>query len=92
MPSIDKPSVSFDSIESVMMAYLNQEEDTTSRLYNIQKIAIEIEDYTTRDFLIWFLNEQIEEENTAQTMLSKAQLIKENPTAILLWNNELEED
>lgn len=92
IPAIEKPSVTFDSIENVMEAYLLQEQDTTERLYKIEKIAIETSDYTTRDFLIWFLNEQIEEENLAQTMLSKAQLIKENPTAILLWNNELEED
>lgn len=92
MPSIDKPSVKFDSIISVMTVYLNQEEDTTQKLYNIEKSAIETGDYTTRDFLIWFLNEQIEEENLAQTMLLKAQLINENSTAILLWNNELEED
>lgn len=91
IPPIEKPSVTFNSLEEVMTAYLNQEEDTTQRLYNIEKIAIETGDYTTRDFLIWFLNEQIEEENLAETMLSKAQLIKENPTAILIWNNELEE-
>lgn len=92
MPAIDSPSVTFTTIESVMQAYINQEQDTTERLYNIQKIAMENNDYTTKDFLIWFLNEQIEEEQVASTMLSKAKLIKEDPTAILLWNNELEED
>lgn len=92
IPAIDKPSVSFKSVIEIMQAYLNQEEDTTQRLYNIEKNAIDIGDYTTRDFLNWYLNEQIEEENLAQTMLSKAQLINENPTAILLWNNKLEED
>jgi ferritin len=61
----------------------------TQSIFAIVKVANEIGDYSTASFLQWFVNEQVEEEATASQLITKIKLVKDNPSALYLFDQEL---
>lgn len=57
--------------------------------FNIVKVATEENDFATTSFLQWFINEQVEEEATASQYVSKIKMVKDNPSALYLFDQEL---
>ena len=51
----------------------------------IDKIHKEINE----EFLQWFVNEQVEEEANASQLISKIKMVKDNPSALYLFDQEL---
>lgn len=69
-----------DAAEAVQYA-LDQELKVTDQINNLVAVAEKEKDYTSRNFLQWFVNEQVEEVDTMTTLL---QTIKHSGGALLL--------
>lgn len=69
-----------DAAEAVEYA-LKQELKVTDQINNLVAVAEAEKDYTSRNFLQWFVNEQVEEVDTMTTLL---QTIKHSGGALLL--------
>ncbi len=82
--------IDFNSIVEIGKKYIFQEQLTTEKIINIAKIAFEEGDLMTFNVIQWFINEQIEEENIAQTFLDKANMIGEDKLALVLWDDTYE--
>ena len=91
---LDVPEISLtiNSLIDVGNLYVQLEEQTTQDISRIIETALEEKDYMTFQEMQWFINEQVEEENTANEFLNKAKLINNDGSGIILWNNQLDDD
>jgi ferritin len=62
---------------------LTQERHVSEQIRRIYAKAQEVEDFETLAFLKWFLDEQVEEEKTAQDFLGYVELANGDPVALL---------
>ncbi len=76
-PEITDVPVDFDSFKSIFEQALDQEIDVTRSINQIVDSCHKLKDYTTANFLQWFLQEQLEEENTARRCLELFSVINE---------------
>lgn len=75
VPSLEKPPAEFNSMRRVFEDLLAHEQEITNAINELVHITLEQKDYTTHRFLQWYVEEQIEEEALAQTILDKLKLI-----------------
>jgi ferritin len=76
-PEIAGLPVDFDSFRSIFEQTLEQEIDVTQSINQIVDQCHKHKDYITAKFLNWFLEEQLEEENTARRCLELFDIIGE---------------
>lgn len=72
--AIDQPNKSFTNYLEPLEAALEHEKYVTSLINDIYAAAFEAHDYRTMKFLDWFITEQQEEEDTADTMITRMKL------------------
>lgn len=75
---IEKPAGSFDSLEALAQAALDNELDVTRRINELVSMAEAEKDYATRSFLEWFVDEQVEEVASMTDLLQLVKLSKGN--------------
>jgi len=85
---IAKVETSWDSLLSAFKDTLAHEKVVTAKINHIYDLAVEEKDYATQSMLNWFINEQIEEEETAQQMINALEVIGEG-YGLYLFDKEL---
>lgn len=91
MPGLDKPSEEFSSLEDVFETALKQEQSVTESIHELYEIAQDEGDYQAFTILEWFVDEQIEEENTFRTLLTTIRRLQDEPLALYELDEELGE-
>ncbi|MDR1514579.1 MAG: ferritin [Synergistaceae bacterium] len=79
---IKAPQASYDSVKEVFERVLAHEKHVSGLIDNIATIAMEERDHATYNFLAWFVAEQVEEESSAEELVSKVKLIGDNPALL----------
>lgn len=64
IPALPQPKASFDSPKQVAQVSLEQERKVTDAIHALVDQALESKDHATAQFLQWYVNEQVEEEDT----------------------------
>jgi ferritin len=72
----ETPRKDFDSLLEVFEVALEHEKGVTARINNLMKIAHEIGDYAAISFLQWYVDEQVEEEDSFNKMIDKIKLVE----------------
>ncbi|MBR5260179.1 MAG: ferritin [Eggerthellaceae bacterium] len=72
--AIDMPDKEFSNFLEPLEAGLEHEKYVTSLINDIYAAAMEAKDYRAMKFLDWFIEEQMEEEDTADDMITKMKL------------------
>ena len=90
IPALPQPPSSFDGVRAVFEQLLAHEEMVTNEINQIVFLCLEEKDYTTHNFMQWFVSEQIEEEALARTVMDKLNLIGNQPAGIYLFDRDLE--
>lgn len=83
------PLVDFESPLSVFEMSLAHEKTVTSRIYNLMDIAQEEKEHATISLLKWFIDEQVEEENSFKGIISKLKRGETNPAALYMLDDQL---
>lgn len=89
LKQIDTPQVDFKSLEELFETALHHEQFVTKSIYGLVDTALEERDHTTNTFLQWFINEQAEEEGTADHNLKRLKLVGNDGKGILMIDAEL---
>ncbi|MBO7297223.1 MAG: ferritin [Clostridia bacterium] len=89
LEAIDKPDKVFDSHMAVLEAGLEHERYVTSLINDIYGAAYDVRDFRTMQFLDWFVKEQGEEEQNADSLIKKYELFGNDPKWLYLLNHEL---
>ncbi|MDR1504245.1 MAG: ferritin [Prevotella sp.] len=86
---IAKVAQSWQSPLAAFEDTLVHEQKVTAMINNLVTIAREEKDYATESMLQWFVNEQVEEESTAQGYIDALKMIKDNGFGIYTLDKEL---
>ena len=79
----------WDSPKDAFEDTLKHEKIVTEKIYQLMDIAIELKDYATQSMLKWFVDEQVEEEDTARKILEKLKRIENSPNGLYVLDKEL---
>jgi ferritin len=88
LEAIGKPDKSHDSILDPLVEAAEHERYVTALINNIYHEAHENRDYRTMKFLDWFVDEQMEEEDNADSMISRYKLFGQDPKGLYLLDQE----
>ena len=86
---IQGPPISWPSPVAVFEDTLEHERLITGRINKLVDLAIAESDHATNAFLQWFVNEQVEEESTADNILRQLKLVKDSPGGLFMLDREL---
>lgn len=86
---IDKVTLSWESPLAAFEDTLKHEQEVTKMINNLVKLAKDEDDYATESMLKWFVDEQVEEESTAQGYIDALKMIKDNGFGIYTLDKEL---
>lgn len=89
LSAFDKPKSQWISVLDVFEDAYTHEQKITTKINNIYDIAMEEKDYSTKVFLDWFIEEQVEEESTVLTLVDQLKMIKESPEGLFFFDKEL---
>lgn len=73
IPAVEAPKVIFSSAEEAISAALSWEMEVTRQINSLMDIAVAEKDYLAREFLDWFVVEQLEEVTSMEKLLRIAQ-------------------
>ncbi|MBP3653523.1 MAG: ferritin, partial [Clostridia bacterium] len=65
------------------------EQYVTSLIHDIYEAAYNVRDFRTMQFLDWFVKEQAEEENTADSLIKKFELYGSDPRSLYMLDSEM---
>ncbi len=88
LSAIDAPDKTFSSYLEPLEAGLEHEKYVTSLINDIYAAAQEAKDYRCMKFLDWFIDEQMEEEDTADDMITKIKLFGSDARSLYELNQE----
>lgn len=85
---IAKPKADFKSPIDVFEHSLKQEQKVTQQINDLFEVAEQVKDHASKNLLLWFLNEQMEEEKTVRDMLDRLKLAGKDAASLLVLDRE----
>ena len=86
---IAKPAKDFDGPLGAFKEALKHEQYVTGRIYKMMDLAREEKDYAAQSLLNWYVDEQVEEEATAEEIVQKLEFLGGSNTSVYLLDKEL---
>jgi len=74
---------------AVFKAVYEHEQKVTGLVNDLVDLAIKEKDHATNSFLQWFVNEQVEEESTADEIVQQLKMVENAPGGIFMFDREL---
>ncbi len=90
IPALKQPSAKFKSIQAIFEQILEHEIMVSEEINRLVDICLKDKDYTTHNFLQWYVSEQIEEEKLARQILDKLKLIGGEKGGLYLFDRDLQ--
>ena len=88
LEAIGKPDKEFNAVIDPLLVAAEHERYVTDLINNIYHEAHEAKDYRTMKFLDWFIDEQREEEENADSMVNRYKLFGSDPRGLYLLDQE----
>lgn len=89
VPALKQPEKTFKSLSSVFEIVHKHEVMVSSEINNLVDVCLKEKDYTTHNFLQWYVSEQIEEEALARTILDKLRMIGTDAGGLYFFDRDL---
>lgn len=89
LEAIETPKNEWVSPLNVFEEVLEHEEYVTKLINNVVSVAEESRDRATTSYFMWFIDEQVQEEASAQEIISKLKLIGDDKSALYLLDKDL---
>ena len=86
---IEAVPTSWENILDVFESTLAHEQKVTGLINNLYALSVAENDYATTSMLKWFIDEQVEEEETAQGYIDNIKMIKDNGYGLYMLDKEL---
>ena len=89
LKAIEAPDTKWNSYVEAFEAVVKHEEYISERINKLVSLSRKLEDYATESFLMWYVDEQVEEEDSANEVLSKVKRIKTDSNGLFMLDKEL---
>ena len=86
---IDPVPSTWNSVLDMFKQTLEHEKKVTGLIQNLMTIAKEDKDYASENRLIWFIDEQVEEEESARDMIANFEAVESNKYGMYMLDKEL---
>ena len=90
VPALKEPPREFDSLPFIFEQVHKHEVMVSTEINKLVEACLQEKDYTTHNFLQWYVAEQIEEEALAKTILDKLKLIGNDKGGLYLFDRDLD--
>lgn len=90
IPGLEVPPSEFTNLKNVFELLLQHEMEVTESINELVDICLKEKDYSTHNFMQWYVSEQLEEEALARTILDKLELIGDDKGGLYLFDRDLE--
>jgi ferritin len=87
--ALESPDTSWNSYVEAFEAVVKHEEYISERINKLVTLSRKVEDYATENLLMWYVNEQVEEEDTANNILVKLKRLKNDSNGLLRYDTEM---
>lgn len=78
VPTFKQPPVDYKNVREVFEMVYEHEQFVTASINNIVAVCLDEKDFTTHNWIQWFVTEQIEEEASASAIIDKLKLLGDN--------------
>ncbi len=85
---IDAVPASWDSVLDMYKQTLEHEKKVTSLIHNLAAIATDDRDFASVNRLAWFIDEQVEEEESARGMIGAVEAVEGNKYGMYMLDKE----
>ena len=89
LKGIDGPPTEWNSPLAVFKAAYAHEQKVTGLINGLVDLAIKEKDHATNSFLQWFVNEQVEEEASADEIVQQLKMMEKAPGGMFMLDREL---
>lgn len=86
---IDGVPSTWDSVLAMFTQTLEHEKKVTAMINNLAAIANEDRDFASINRLVWFIDEQVEEEENAREMIAAVEAVEGNKYGMYMLDKEL---
>ena len=90
VPQLSQPDRSYESLTNLFQTLLNHEIMVSGEINNLVEVCLNEKDYTTHNFMQWYVAEQNEEEALARTIMDKLNMIGEDKGGLYLFDRDIE--
>jgi ferritin len=90
IPKLEQPPHDFKSLQDIFKSLLEHETGVTQSINEVVDVCLKEKDYTTHNFMQWYVSEQIEEEALARTIMDKVNLIGSDKGGLYLLDRDLQ--
>ncbi len=89
LKSIAQPPSEWESPLAAFEAAYKHEQKVTGLIKGLVNLAVEEKDDAANTFLQWFVDEQVEEEESAETVVNKLKLVADDSDGMKMLDNEM---
>lgn len=89
LATIDTPPAEWDSPLAMAEGVLEHEQKVTGLIYALMDQAMDERDHASISFLQWFIDEQVEEEASADEMIGKLKMVNQTEGGLYLLDQEM---
>ncbi len=89
MQAIEQPEIEWDSALDVAETTYEHEQKVTASINDLVDLAEELSDHATKQFLQWFVEEQVEEEDSADELVQQLKMVEGDARGLLMLDKEL---
>ncbi len=90
IPELKQPKAVYTDVNDVFSDLLQHELEVTKSINEVVHTCLEDKDYTTHNFMQWYVSEQIEEEGLARTIMDKLKMIGTDNGNLYIFDRDLE--
>jgi ferritin len=90
VPALKQPPADFKGITDIFETLLSHELKVSEEINGLVHATLQEKDYTTHNFLQWYVSEQIEEEGLARTIMDKLNMIGNDKGGLYLFDRDLQ--
>jgi ferritin len=89
IPQLKAPAVKYKGVRELFQQVYDHEVLVSTEINHLVDICLKEKDYTTHNFLQWYVSEQIEEESLARHILDKLKLIGADKSGLYMFDRDV---
>jgi len=90
IPALEKPTASYESLEQMFQTLMDHEIMVTGTINQMVSLCLKEKDYSTHNFLQWYVAEQLEEESLAKKIMDLLKMIGNDKGGLYLFDRDIE--
>lgn len=90
IPALKQPQKDFKDLNTVFKMLLDHEVMVSNEINAVVDTCLKEKDYSTHNFMQWYVSEQIEEEALARTIMDKINMIGNDKGGMYLFDRDIQ--